>query len=47
MADKTAATVFRVEERYEDVVVGSSEIVVNLCQTLQLDIQGNNIFIVN
>jgi hypothetical protein len=38
MSDEPAATVSWVEEGYEDVVVGSSEMVVNFCQTVQLDV---------
>jgi len=44
--DELAATVFLVEERSEDVVAGSSGMVINFCQTVQLDIQGNIIFII-
>lgn len=36
--DKPAATVFLVEERSEDMVAGSSEMVINFFQTVQLDI---------
>ena len=36
--DEPPATVFRVEECSEDVVAGSSEMVINFCQTVQLDI---------
>jgi len=36
--DEPAATVFLVEERSEYVVAASSEVVINFCQTVQLDI---------
>ena len=36
--DEPAATVFLVEECSEDVVAASSEVVINFCQTVQLDI---------
>jgi hypothetical protein len=38
MLDAPVATVFWVEEHSEDVVAGLSEMVINFCQTEQLDI---------
>jgi hypothetical protein len=44
--DEPAATIFWIEGHSEVVVAGLSEMVVNFCQTVQLDIEGNSILIV-